>query len=237
MDTVIGPGEMTTFSFDAPTKERNVGFDLEYSLVGNNDPVLKTLVVPKSSSTGVILPNLWHDSSSTSLGTIGINIDYKNKRVTFLTKSIVLNEDIYIPSDFLVIGQPGLRINLQNGASIYSKSAFSFIGSEDEPITVTSSDGSGGLAILGPQDDSYFSSTIFENLASPNKGYSGLSASLNFYGTRVTLSNCSFRDNHAEDLVNVINAQYKIVDSRFINVNSENALSKTNKKFINRKLY
>ena len=221
VDTVIGPGEITTFSFDAPPKEKNVDFDLEYSLVGNNNSVLKTLVVPKSSSTGVILPNLWHDSSSTLLKTIGINIDYKNKRVTFLKKSIVLNEDIYIPSDFLIIGQPGLRINLQNGASIYSKSAFSFIGSEDEPITVTSSDGSGALAILGPQNDSYFSSTIFENLASPNKGYSGLSASLSFYGTRVTLSNCSFQDNHAEDLVNVINAQYKIVDSQFINVKSD----------------
>jgi len=221
VDTVIGPGEMTTFSFDAPTKEKNIGFDLEYSLAGNNDSVLKTLVVPKSSSTGVILPNLWHDSSSSSLGASGINIDYKNKRVTFLTKSIVLNEDIYLPSDFLVIGQPGLRINLQDGASIYSKSAFSFIGSKDEPITVTSSDGSGGLAILGPQDDSYFSSTIFENLSSPNKGYSGLSASLSFYATHVTLSNCIFRDNHAEDLVNVINSQYKIVDSRFINVKSD----------------
>ena len=221
LDTVIGPGEMTTFSFDAPTKEKNVGFDLEYSLAGNNDSILKTLVVPKSSSTGVILPDLWHDSSSTSLGRMGINIDYENKRVTFLTKSIVLSEDIYIPSDFLVIGQPGLRINLQNGASIFSKSAFSFMGSEDEPITVRSSDGSGGLAILGPQEDSYFLRTNFENLASPNKGYSGLSASLNFYGTHVTLANCSFQDNHAEDLVNVINGQYKIVDSRFINVKSD----------------
>ena len=221
VDTVIGPGEITNFSFDTTTKEKNVSFDLEYSLVGNNDSVQKTLVVPKSSSTGVILPNLWHDSSSTLLETIGININYKNKRVTFPTKSIVLNEDIYIPSDFLVIGQPGLRINLQNGASIYSKSAFSFIGSEDEPITITSSDGSGGLAILGPQDDSYFSSTIFENLSSPNKGYSGLSASLSFYGTSVTLSNCSFRNNHAEDFVNVINSQYKILDSRFTNVKSD----------------
>lgn len=221
VDTVIGPGEMATFSFDAPTEAKKIDFDLEYSLVGNNDSVLKTLVVAKSASTGAILPNLWHDSSSSSLGASGINIDYKNKRVSFLTKSIVLNEDIYIPSGFLVIGQPGLRINLQDGASIYSKSAFSFIGSEDEPITVTSSDGSGALAILGPQDDSYFSSTIFENLSTPNKGYSGLSASLSFYETRVTLSNCIFRDNHAEDLVNVINAQYKIVDSRFINVMSD----------------
>lgn len=221
VDTVIGPGEMATFSFDAPTEAKKIDFDLEYSLVGNNDSVLKTLVVAKSASTGAILPNLWHDSSSSSLGASGINIDYKNKRVSFLTKSIVLNEDIFIPSGFLVIGQPGLRINLRDGASIYSKSAFSFIGSEDEPITVTSSDGSGALAILGPQNDSYFSSTIFENLSTPNKGYSGLSASLSFYETRVTLSNCIFRDNHAEDLVNVINAQYKIVDSRFINVKSD----------------
>lgn len=221
LDKVIGPGEVTTFSFESPIRANDVGFDLEYTLVGNDDSVLKTLVVPKSLPSGVILSQLWHDSSFAVLGANGIDVDYKNKRVTFLAKSVELSEDVYIPSDFLVIGRPGLSINLRNGASIYSKSAFSFIGTEDEPITVASSDASGGLAILGPQDDSYFSNTNFKNLAFPNEGYSGLSASLSFHATRVTLSKCSFQGNHAEDLVNVINAQYEIIDSRFIDVNSD----------------
>ena len=49
--------------------------------------------------------------------------------ILFDKKVINIKKDLFIPENFIVKGQPGLTINLLDGASIYSKSAFNFNGS------------------------------------------------------------------------------------------------------------
>ena len=142
--------------------------------------------------------------------------------ILFDKKVINIRKDLFIPENFIVKGQPGLTINLLNGASIYSKSAFNFIGSTINPIKITSSDRKGGgLVIIGPKTESIFMNTIFEHLTSPYAGSSGLTASITIYDTEASFKKCIFDQNQSEDFLNLIHSRYEISDSYFKSAQSD----------------
>jgi hypothetical protein len=196
--------------------------NFSYKIYGIKNLVREAIVVPKSFSTGVSLSKLWNTSSDYLFNNSDVIIDHSKMTILFDKKVINIKKDLFIPENFIVKGQPGLTINLLDGASIYSKSAFNFNGSKINPIKITSLDRKGGgLVIIGPKTKSIFINTIFEYLTSPNIGSSGLTASITTYNTDVSFQECIFNQNKSEDFLNLVHSKYELSDSYFKSVQSD----------------
>lgn len=216
LNNVVYPGEELSLSIDLEPNVTINDLNFTYKIFGIENLLRKAIVVPKSFITGVSLSELWNTSSDYLLNNGDVIVDQMKKTITFDKQVVNLKEDLFIPENFIVIGKPGLTINLQAGASIYSKSAFNFHGSKNNPIKITSTDlKGGGLAIIGPNTGSIFINTIFENLSSPNVGSSGLTASISAFDTDVSFKKCTFNKNESEDFLNLIHSSYEISDSYF----------------------
>ena len=114
--------------------------NFNYKIYGIKNLVREAIVVPKSFSTEVSLSKLWNTSSDYLFNNSDVIIDHSKMTISFDKKVINIKKDLFIPENFIVKGQPGLIINLLDGASIYSKSAFNFNGSIIDPIKITSLD-------------------------------------------------------------------------------------------------
>ena len=222
LNNVILPGNEISLSFDLESEIKINDINFSYKIHGIKNLEREAIVIPKSFSTGVSISKLWNTSSDDFINKNNVIIDHTKKTILFDKKNINIKKDLFIPENYIVKGQPGLIINLLDGASIYSKSAFNFNGSIINPIKITSSDRKGGgLVIIGPKKESFFINTIFEHLTSPNIGSSGLTGSISIYDTNVSFKGCIFDQNKSEDFLNLIHAKYKISDSYFKSVKSD----------------
>jgi len=221
-NNVVPPGKQIFLSIELAPKVALSDLNFSYKIDGIQNAVREAIVVPQSFSTGVSLSKLWNTSSHYFFANRDVIVDHTKMTISFSKKIVDVKKDLFIPENFIVQGHPGLTINLLNGASIYSKSAFNFKGSINNPIKITSLDRKGGgLVIISPKGDSVFADTIFEHLTSPNMGSSGLSASISVYDTHVTFERCIFEKNEAEDFLNLIHSKYEVIDSRFSYVKSD----------------
>ena len=222
LNNVILPGNEISLSFDLESEIKINDINFSYKIHGIKNIEREAFIIPKSFSTGVSISKLWNTSSEDFLNKNNVIIDYTKKTILFDKKNINIKKDLFIPENYIVKGQPGLIINLLDGASIYSKSAFNFNGSIINPIKITSSDRKGGgLVIIGPKKESVFNNTIFEHLTSPNIGSSGLTASITIYDTNVSFKGCIFDKNKSEDFLNLIHSKYILSDSSFKSVQSD----------------
>ena len=222
LNNIVFPRSEISLSIES---EQNVNIrELNYSYQINGIQNLSrdSIVVPKSFISEITLSKLWNTSNEYLFNNSDIKVDHSNNIIFFENKVYDIDRDIFIPENFIVKAKPGSILNLINGASIYSKSAFVFNGLQINPIKITSSDRSGGgLVILSPKIESIFSNTIFENLSSPNIGSSGLTASITIYNTNASFEKCIFENNESEDFLNLINSKYELVDLDFKSVKSD----------------
>ena len=222
IDKVLLPEAEIFYSFELNDETEVNDFNYSYQIHGIDNKIRDRTIAPWSKATGVLYPDLWDTSYNSLLNHKGININEANQTISFNSNNVDIKENLFIPKDFLVVGHPGLIINLLDGASIYSKSAFNFSGLENNQIKITSLNQSGGgVAIISPEQKSVFTNTIFENLASPNPSGSGLTASITLYNTLVSFAKCTFKNNSSEDFLNLVGSIYTLSDSYFTNVNSD----------------
>jgi hypothetical protein len=150
-----------------------------------------------------------------------LNID-KNK-IFFEQNKIVISQDLIIPPEFSVYINEGTIIDLIDGASIISYSPISAIGSDELPITITSSDDSGGgLLLLNTNTRSLFKYIDFNNLSNPSKIGWELTGAITIYQSDISIDNCSFRNNLAgDDFLNIIRSSFLITNSIFNNIKAD----------------
>ena len=196
--------------------------DFSYKIENSNNSVKKSIIVPKPYSKDLIMPILWSSSKTSYLEKFNIFIDEKNKKIFFKGNNIKIDENIFIPENFTVYGKPGLKLDLINGSTIYSKSPFKFKGNKNRPIEITSSDlSSGGIVILNSKNKNIFENVIFNSLRSPNIKTSGLTASVTIYESETYFNNCLFENNKSEDFLNLVRSKYEINNSIFRLINSD----------------
>ncbi|MDC0456444.1 hypothetical protein OAM56_00860 [Alphaproteobacteria bacterium] len=219
---IIYPKEKKFFKIGINSKLNLNHLNFSYKIYGINNMTRKAIVVPKSFKTSLTLPKLWNNSFVSLINKNYIKVDKFNKNITFNNQKINITKNLFIPENYTVTGSPGLTLNLLNGASIYSKSAFYFIGSANNQINVTSSDSKGGgIIIIDSKRKSNFIHTNFKNLSSPNKGSSGITSSITFYKTDVSIKDCYFKNNNSEDFLNLIRSNYTITNTQFKLVKSD----------------
>jgi hypothetical protein len=154
-----------------------------------------------------------------------VDVDEKSKTIRLAKGRHDILTDLVFPEGYTVLAGPGVSLDLRNSAMILSKSPFQFMGSEESPITIESSDGTGqGLCLLMPPSGNavtIFDRVIFNNLRASVIGDWSVSGSVTIHEATVDISNCKFIGNHSEDCLNLVRSKFKISNTSFINTLSD----------------
>jgi hypothetical protein len=142
-----------------------------------------------------------------------IDVDKKNKIIRFTDKNIVLNTTLVIGKGYKVLIDEGMKMDLINGAALFSYSPVFVDGTSENPVRFLSSDKTGkGIILLSIPVESIFSYTFFQNFG----GKINLNdrAALMAYESDIKINNCVFEGNTLNDICCFRN-QVKINGSEF----------------------
>ena len=152
----------------------------------------------------------------------GFSIDELTKTIRTTEQNLTLTKTLIIPPGYNFEVLPGTSLNLANNALIISYSPVKLLGTENQPITISSVDKTGqGLVVLEAPETSIIKNTTFSNLAFPQTSSWELTGAVTFYESDVDISNTTFVSNQAEDSLNIFRAKFSITNSDFINSTSD----------------
>ncbi|MCF6331692.1 MAG: CotH kinase family protein [Draconibacterium sp.] len=146
------------------------------------------------------------------------NIHAEGKSIVF-EGNYQFKTDVVIPGSFVVIAKPGTQIDLIEGASFISFAPIQFLGTEENPIVITSSDKSAnGFNILQPQGKSELKYVIFSGLGSLRKAGWETPAAVAFYEADIVFENCTFSSNiNCDDALNTVRSKFLVANCKFEN--------------------
>ena len=138
-------------------------------------------------------------------------IDEANKQIFVKPGKWNINQSLIIPKGYKVIAKEGTQLNLSNFAKILSYSSFEFLGTEEKPIIINSPDSTGqGVIVMNTNRASLLENVIFENLSAPSQSGWELTGAVTFYEAPVSIYNCKFISNRAEDALNIVRSDFTI---------------------------
>ncbi len=151
-----------------------------------------------------------------------LTVDKANKALIFKPGVWPVNGTVVLPAGYRVVAGPGLRLDLRKGAKIISFSRVEFLGDEDRPIVIESSDGSGqGFIVLQAKETSTLRHVVFDNLAPPTENGWGVTGAVTFYESPVDLDGVQFRRSRAEDALNIKRSRFSMIRTVFVDGKSD----------------
>jgi len=151
-----------------------------------------------------------------------LTVDEKSKRIFFKSGKWNLTDNLIIPKGYTVTAGEGLKLNLCNSAKILSYSPIAFIGLQENPILIYSSDSTGqGIIVMNAHKESLIKHVNFNNLANPSHNGWELTGAVTFYESPVAISHCQFTRNRSEDALNIIRTEFKIDNTLFSEIFSD----------------
>jgi hypothetical protein len=149
-------------------------------------------------------------------------VNEDTKEIFFESGDWNLARPLIIPSGYNVIAHENLKLDMLNSAFILSYSPILFMGSDEHPILVHSSDSTGqGIIIINAHGESLLNYVSFVNLSNPSRNGWALTGAVTFYESPVKISNCKFSNNRSEDALNIIRSNTEILNSLFSNSRSD----------------
>lgn len=151
-----------------------------------------------------------------------IVINSSDKKITFSKDSVVISSPLVISRGFTFELKPGTKINIIAGGKIISHSPLNFIGTEQEPIHIFSSDKKGqGFLILSEGENSILKHVIFSDLTNPRHGGWNITGALTFYESPVNLEHVSIKNNRCEDALNIVRTHFSMKECQISNTQSD----------------
>jgi hypothetical protein len=151
-----------------------------------------------------------------------IRVDLSKKEMLVQQGHWILNKSLVVPEGYTFIISAGTNLDLTNGAKILSYAPIRFIGSDNDPIIIESSDSTGqGIAILNAGKESFLENVVFENLSVPFQSDWELTGAITFYESPVSFFKCKFLGARSEDALNIIRSRFIIDNSLFKNSASD----------------
>ena len=145
-----------------------------------------------------------------------VRVREKAREIDLLPGRWVAERNVILPAGYRVHAPPGFTLDLQQGAMLLSRSPLDWVGTEAEPIVITSSDGTGeGVAVLQAGEASRLAFVVFRGLGAPDQRGWSLTGAVTFYESDVAFSDCLFAANHSgDDLLNVVRSKFSLERSR-----------------------
>lgn len=140
-------------------------------------------------------------------------LDTENKQIIFAKKAEITSP-LVIPKGYRVVFEAGSRLDIKNKAFLLSYSPVFYLGTEEAPIMVTSSDASAnGIIVINAGQRSKVNYTTFDNLNTlAYKGWN-LTGAVTFYQSDVDIEGSTFTNNHCEDALNTVRCDFKFFKS------------------------
>jgi hypothetical protein len=146
-----------------------------------------------------------------------LKTDEEKKEVLILSGNQVITKPLILPPGYRVKNELPLSIDIKNQAFIYSKSPISWLGIENSPIKIFSSDQSGGIIILNATQESQMEYVIFQDLKAIETNGLNVTGSITIYESPISINNCSFLQNHSEDSLNIVRCKFILKQCVFEN--------------------
>lgn len=137
----------------------------------------------------------------------------EEKREIRFSGNISFDNHVYIPAGYTVTFDAGTNIDITNKSVFISNSTILINGTKENPVKIHSSDMSAnGFTILQAEEKSVCNYAVFENLNTIN--YNGwlLTGAVTFYESDVEFYNCTFTNNHCEDMLNTVRCNFIVKD-------------------------
>jgi len=152
-----------------------------------------------------------------------IENDRGGKVATIKAGSYDLDKSLIIPAGYTFKIEKGVEINLVNKSLILSYSPLLWIGTEEEPIEIKSSeaDRGQGLLVMGAPEKSFLSQVRFSFLGNPDTNDWSVPGSVTFYESDVRIDGSTFHGNVSEDGLNIIRSNFSINHCDFHNTFSD----------------
>lgn len=131
-----------------------------------------------------------------------------------------IDRDLVIPAGKRLVIAAGATADLSRQARIISYGPVFCEGTEEKPVLVTSSDGTGrGIAVIGAQQGSALYHTTFERLAGPRGTDGQQYGAISFYRSPVTIRHCTFSGDQEEGAcLGIARSEFLIEHARFSNI-------------------
>jgi len=145
-------------------------------------------------------------------------VDDVGKRIFIEYGDWTLNESVIVPAGYTLACGEGTTLDLRNGAKLLSYSPLVFLGTEDNPIIIESSDSTGqGIVVLGAGNNSVLYNVVLQDLSAPSEHDWELTGAITFYESPVEIDSCHFTGNNAgDDMLNIIRSPFEIRNSLFM---------------------
>ncbi|MBU1006222.1 MAG: CotH kinase family protein, partial [Candidatus Omnitrophica bacterium] len=139
-----------------------------------------------------------------------ITVDEAAKKIFIKQGEWSLSSDIVFPQGFTVVCPEGTKIDLLNKASILSFSPLNFMGTEEKPVLIHSSDSTGGgFFVMAGGRRSILKHVTFMNLAAPARKGWALTGAVTFYESPADIYNCEFLKNRlSDDGLNMVRSEF-----------------------------
>ena len=189
---------------------------LNYKVLGAsltyNDKVLPWSYNHNPTNDGVVLNN--KNISNFDF----LKFDTENNQIIFNNGFHSIDEKIIIPPGNRLIINDSTSLDFINQSYIISYSPISFLGSKEHPLMIFSSDSSGqGIFVLNADSTSIIQNVIFNNLLSINNNNRSLTGAITLYNSPIKINETKFINIQSEDALNIISSEFSMTNTYFDN--------------------
>ncbi len=127
------------------------------------------------------------------------------------------SDPIIVPDRLPLTITSGTRLNLQQGAYLLVEGKLHSEGTEENPVVISSSDGSGAVVVRGAKDPCVIRHTVFQGLGNVDRDGYMLTGGVTFYQSDVLIDRSIFKENTGEDALNVFRSNFELSNCFFQN--------------------
>ncbi|MEZ4775767.1 MAG: hypothetical protein R3D00_21485 [Bacteroidia bacterium] len=134
--------------------------------------------------------------------------------IRFVPGNHILTQPLVIPAGYKAEMYGGTQLDFRSGARFLSYSPVYFIGEEDNPIKIYSSDKTAaGFTVLQANAESHLRYVSFEDFNTLQDHGWQLTGAVTFYESDVKIEHCAFLDAHCEDALNIVRSRFQFTES------------------------
>jgi hypothetical protein len=188
---------------------------IEYRLLGLEDTREAEIVAGVRFDDTVLASGLLRLSSNVEAFD-WLDVDEEARTLSARPGRWRIDRPLIVPEGYVLQLGPGVEIDLGSGASILSRSPVAWRGTEEVPVVIESSDGTGqGVFVTKASQRSYLQHVVFRNLSAPAKDGWELTGAVTFHRSPVAIDGVEFLDNRSEDSLNLIQTEFTMKGTHF----------------------